>query len=42
MTTPNLDGAQHSWVESFARFTFSIQYQKGWDSLATDALSQVT
>ena len=42
MTTPNLDASQHWWVESLARFTFSIEYQKGWDNVATDVLSQVT
>ena len=41
MTTPNLDATQHSWVESLARFTFSIGYQKGRDNGATDALSHV-
>ena len=42
MTTPNLDATQHQWVESLARFTFSIEYQKGHDIVATYALSQVT
>ena len=42
MTTPNLDATQHWWVESLARFTFSIEYQKGRDSAATDAPSWVT
>ena len=42
MTTPNLDVTQHHWVESLTRFTFSIEYQKGRDNAATDALSCVT
>ena len=42
MTTPNLDATQHHWVESLARFTFSIEYQKAWDNAATATLSQVT
>ena len=42
MTTPSLDATQYLWVESPARFTFSIEYQKGWDNAAADALSQVT
>ena len=42
MTTPNLDATQHHWVESLAGFTFSIEYQKGQDNAAADALSQVT
>ena len=42
ITKSNLDATQHWWVESFARFTLSIEYQKGWDNVATDAMSQVT
>ena len=42
MTTPNLDATQHHWVESLVGFTFSIEYHKGWDSAAADALSWVT
>ena len=41
MTTPNLDATQLWWAESLARFTFSIEYQKGRDNVSTD-LSQVT
>ena len=42
MTTPNLDTTRHWWIESLAWFTFSIEYQKGCDNVAADALSQVT
>ena len=42
MTTPNLDATLHWWVESLARFTVSIEYQKGWNNAATDVLSWVT
>ena len=42
MTTPNLDATRHWWVESLAQFMFSIEYQKGCDSVAADALSPVT
>ena len=42
LTTPNLDATQHHWVESLARFTFSIKYQKGRDNAVADALSHVT
>ena len=42
MTTPNLDATLHWWIESLARFMFSIEYQKGHDNTAADALSQVT
>ena len=39
MTTPNLDATQHQWVESLARFMFTIEYQKGCDNAAADNLS---
>ena len=32
----------HHWVESLAGFTFSIEYHKGQDNAAADALSKVT
>ena len=32
----------YSWVESLVGFTFSIEYHRGQDNAATDALSQVT
>ena len=38
ITTPNLDAIQHQWVESLVRFTFSIEYQKGCNDVAADAL----
>ena len=41
MTTPNLDATQHWCVESLERFTFSIEYHKGHDNAAMDALNQV-
>ena len=41
-TTHNLDATQHQWAESHARFTFNIEYQKGWNNVAADALNQVT
>ena len=42
MTTPNLDATQHWWVELLARFMFSIEYQKGHENVAVDALCLVT
>ena len=44
MTTPNLDATQPWWVESLARFTFSIEYQKGQENVATECpeLSHIT
>ena len=42
MTTPNVDATEHHWVELFGGFTFSIEYQKGWDNAPADTLSQVT
>ena len=42
MTTPNLDATGHWWVGALARFNFQLEYQKGWDNVVADALSQVT
>ena len=42
LTTPNLDATWYHWVESLARFTFSIEYQKGRDNAVADGLSCVT
>ena len=42
MTIPYLDATQQWWIESLARFTFSIKYKKGRDNVAADALSWVT
>ena len=42
ITTSNSDAIQHHWVESLARSTCSIEYMKGWNNAAADALSQVT
>ena len=39
MTTPNLDATQHQWVEPLARFMLNIEYQKGHDNTATNALN---
>ena len=41
LTTPNLYATQHHWVESLAKFMFSIEYQKGRDNAVTDVLSHV-
>ena len=41
LTTPNLDAAQHCWVELLAGFTFTIKYQKGRNNAVADALSHV-
>ena len=42
MTTPNLDATGHQWVGVLVRFNFQLEYQKGWDTMVADALSQVT
>ena len=42
VTTPNLNATKYQWLESLPRLTFSIEYQKECDNVATDALSQVT
>ena len=42
MSTPNLDATRHHWVNALAKYNFWLEYQKGWDNAATDALSWVT
>ena len=39
MTTPNLDATGHRWVGALASYEFSLEYQKGSDNAAADALS---
>ena len=39
--TPNLDATGHRWVSALASFQFKLEYQKGADNGAADALSQV-
>ena len=41
LTTPNLDTMGHRWVGALASFEFSLEYQKGMDNGAANALSQV-
>ena len=41
LTTPNLDATGHRWVDTLASFEFSLEYQKGMDNGAADALSWV-
>ena len=38
---PNLDITGHRWVGALASFQFELEYQKGTDNWAADALSQV-
>ena len=38
---PNLDATGHRWVGVLASFQFELEYQKGTDNGAMDALSQV-
>ena len=42
MSTPNLDATGHHWVSALAKYDFWLEYQKGQDNAAADALSQVT
>ena len=39
--TPNLDATGHQWVSALASFQFELEYQKGADNGAADALSRV-
>ena len=38
---PNLDATGHQWVGTLASFQFELEYQKGTDNGAADALSRV-
>ena len=38
---PNLDAMGHRWVGMLASFQFELEYQKGTDNRAADALSQI-
>ena len=40
LTTPNLDATGHRWVSALASFEFALEYQKGADNGAADALSR--
>ena len=42
MSTPNLDATGHHWVSILAKYDFQLEYQKGRDNAAADALSRVT
>ena len=42
MSTPNLDATGHHWVSALAKYDFWLEYQKGQDNTAADALSWVT
>ena len=42
MSTPNLDATGHRWVSALAKYNFWLEYQKGRDNVAADALSRVT
>ena len=42
LTTPNIDTMGHSRVGVLASFEFTLEYQKGADNGAADALSHVT
>ena len=41
LMTPNLDTTGHRWVGALVLFQFELEYQKGADNGATDALSRV-
>ena len=41
LTMPNLDAMGHRWVGALASFQFELEYQKGANNGAVDALSQV-
>ena len=41
LTMPNLDATGHQWVCALASFQFELEYQKGDDNSAADALTWV-
>ena len=42
MSTPNLDATGHHWVSALAKYDLQLEYEKGRDNAAADALSRVT
>ena len=42
MSTSNLDATGHHWVSALAKYNFWLEYQKGQDNVAADALSRFT
>ena len=42
MSTPNLDATGHHWASALAKYDFWLEYQKGQDNAAADALSLLT
>ena len=42
MSIPNLDATGHCWVSALAKYDFWLEYQKGRENAAADALSWVT
>ena len=41
MTMPNLGMTRHRWVGALASFDFTLEYQKGSENGAADAMSRV-
>ena len=41
LTIPNLDATGHRWVGILASFKFTLEYQKGANNGAADALSRI-
>ena len=41
LATPNLDAMGHRWMGELASYEFTLEYQKGADNDAADALGQV-
>ena len=42
LTTPNLDAMGHRWVGALASFEFKLEYQKGLENGAADALNCIS
>ena len=41
MSSPNLDGTKHHWIDELMPFTFSLEYEKGKNNVVADTLSRI-
>ena len=41
LTSPNIDTTKQRWINELAKYDFSLEYQKGKNNTAADALSRI-
>ena len=41
LTPPNMDATNQRWINEFAKYDFSLEYQKGKNNTVADALSRI-